>query len=414
MRAFSKSAFSPEPSNLFRLAWNLADNAMTWLEPTRQCNITCDACFVENKANSHKSLECIESELHTLLSLRRCDAMLIAGGEPLIHPQILEIVRLVKSLNVKPVLITNGTVLNRNLAIELKKAGAYGITFHVDSHQSRPDWKGKNERELNTLRQQYADTLHEVGGLTCAFNITVFPDTLDFVPDILKWAVDNSDRVQIVTFICVRMAERDDRFDYHVGSRSIDVAAMPYTSNVPCGKLTTGDIYLKIKKILPSLEFCAYLGGTANPHSLKWVVGSHLVSDGKSIGYLGMKSMELFQNTYHFFKGKYLAYTKPSASKMGKLSLLLAIIDPQMRKALRVFAGAVFKSPRRLLKPIYIQSVSVVQPVDILESGEQDSCDGCPNTTLWKDTLVSACRLEDYRHFGGPILTSPRSRQHKG
>jgi len=79
---------------LFRLPWAMADNAMTWLEPTRQCNITCDACFAINDPKSQKSLPQIESELQTMLRLRRCDAMLIAGGEPLVHPDIVEITRI--------------------------------------------------------------------------------------------------------------------------------------------------------------------------------------------------------------------------------------------------------------------------------------------------------------------------------
>ncbi|HVO75582.1 MAG TPA: hypothetical protein VMT35_16245, partial [Ignavibacteriaceae bacterium] len=70
-------------SNLFRLPWTAADNAMTWLEPTRQCNMHCDACFHANDNNSIKPIEQIKYEIESMLRLRKCDAMLIAGGEPL-------------------------------------------------------------------------------------------------------------------------------------------------------------------------------------------------------------------------------------------------------------------------------------------------------------------------------------------
>jgi hypothetical protein len=334
--------------------------------------------------------------------------MLIAGGEPLIHPQILDIVKLVKSLNVKPILITNGVDLDRQFAVELKRAGAFGFTFHVDSHQSRPGWKNKHERELNELRQELADMMHEIGGLTCSFNITVFPDTVAYVPDILRWALDNSDRVRIMTFICVRTAERNGQFDYCVGGRKVDFSNIPYATSESCKKLTTHDIHSEIKKVLPDMEFCAYLGGTVLPDSLKWVLGTHFTSSGQSFGRFGRKSMELVQNAYHFFNGCYLAYTGASTANRGKLALFLGIFDPEVRRAARSFAGAILRNPLRLLKPLYIQNISVVQPVDILESGEQDSCDGCPNKTLWGDMLVSACRLEEYRHFGGPVLTIPK------
>ena len=142
---------------------------MTWLEPTRKCNITCDACFQMNDPRSQKSLEQIEREVETMLRLRRCDAMLIAGGEPLTHPRIVEITKMVKSLGVKAVLITNGVGLDRDLLHELRNAGLFGVTFHVDAHQHRPGWKGKSEAELNELRQYFADMVHSEGGLSCSY-----------------------------------------------------------------------------------------------------------------------------------------------------------------------------------------------------------------------------------------------------
>jgi hypothetical protein len=335
--------------------------------------------------------------------------MLIAGGEPLTHPQIIEIVELVRARGIKPVLITNGVGLDRRLTLELKKAGAFGFTFHVDSHQSRPGWKDKNEKELNILRQELADLLYDIGGLTCAFNTTIFPDTLACVPDILKWVVDNGDRVQIITFICIRAGEIGGRFDHYASGEKIDISSMPYTSSNDYGKLTTGDIYGEIKKVLPEMEFCAYLGGTAIPRSLKWVIGTHFLSGGQSIGHLGGKSMELIQSFYHYLNGRYLAYTKPSMSKRGRLTLLLSMFDPRVRAALRAYVRVITRNPLRLLRPLLIQNLSIVQPVDILETGEQDNCDGCPNKTLWNDQLVSACRLEEYRRFGGPVLTVRRT-----
>lgn len=32
------------PESYYRLPWNLADNAITWLEPTTKCNLSCEGC----------------------------------------------------------------------------------------------------------------------------------------------------------------------------------------------------------------------------------------------------------------------------------------------------------------------------------------------------------------------------------
>lgn len=187
--------------NYYRLPWNLTDNSISWLEPTAKCNLSCDGCYRKNENDSHKSLQTIKEELKVFTSLRKCDGVSIAGGDPLTHPQIVEIVKMVKEMGLKPILNTNGLALTRELLHDLKKAGVYGFTFHVDSKQGRPGWKDKNEIELNELRLKYADMIAEAGNISCAFNSTVYEDTMHYVPDLIKWAEDNINKVQVMVFI---------------------------------------------------------------------------------------------------------------------------------------------------------------------------------------------------------------------
>jgi hypothetical protein len=399
-----------DPGNMFRLPWTAADNAMTWLEPTRRCNITCDACFVENDRRSDKTLDQIAHELDVMLRLRRCDAMLVAGGEPLVHPQIAEVVALVRSRGVKPVVVTNGVRLDRPLLKELKRAGAHGFTLHVDSHQHRPGWSGKSEAELNELRGWFADLLYAERGLSCAFNTTIFPDTLDAVPDIVAWAIRRPDRVHVLTLICVRMAHPDDPYDYYVGDRQVDFGSTPYVAAERYAHLTTEDLHRQIAKVLPGYAFCAFLGGTARPDSLKWVVGSHVTSGVRSYGCVGARGMELLQNAHHALHGRYLAFAPPRANRSGRAALLLALFDHGMRRTARRYLGAVARHPLEAFRRLHIQTISAVQPVDVLPTGECDRCDGCPNRTFWQDRLVPACTAEEYRMFGAPVHLVPRAR----
>jgi hypothetical protein len=334
--------------------------------------------------------------------------MLIAGGEPLVHPQIAGVVKLVSEFGVKPVLVTNGVGLDRERVREMKKAGAHGFTLHVDSHQYRPGWTGKSEQELNALRRTFADMIYDEGGLTCGFNTTIFPDTLDAVPDIVEWAVGAPERVQVLTLICVRMVSPDAPYDFYVGGERVDMTASPYVSKVEYKHLTTVDIYRRIRKVLPDFEFCAYLGGTVNPQSLKWVIGTRVGSSRRSYGYVGARSMELLQNSHHVLRGRYLAFTKPRANRSGRLGLLLSMVDPGVRKAAVHYAGTVVRHPFELFRKLHMQTISVVQPADVMPTGEYDTCDGCPNKTLWEDRLVPSCRAEEYRQFGGPVRVVPR------
>lgn len=412
IRFNKKEDFQPTSINahkLFRLPWTMADNAMTWLEPTRKCNITCDACFAINNPKSEKSLSQIKKELQTLLRLRRCDAMLIAGGEPLTHPEIVKITEMVKDHNVKPVIITNGVGLEPSLVRDLKRAGAYGFTFHVDSHQHRPGWEGKNEKELNVLRQYLADMIQREGGLVCAFNTTIFPDSNKYVPYIVEWAIRNIHKVNILTLIAVRMVSPGLNFDFYVGAKKVDLSEMGYFSNNTYKNLTTLDIFKEIKKFLPNFELCAYLGGTLRPYSLKWTIGCSVGTSKKSFGNMGTRSMEFLQNFHHMVKGTYLAYTKPALNRKAKFLLLFGLFDSEVRKVAGNYLLSAIKNPSLFLKPLYTQSINVLQPIDILPTGEEDMCDGCPNKTIWKGRLISACRLDDYITFGAPVHLVPKS-----
>ena len=140
------------PGSYYRLPWNLADNAITWLEPTTKCNLYCEGCYRENDPDGHRPLADVIRELETVKTLRRTDNISIAGGEPLIYPDIVPLVRYVASKGWKPVINSNGQALTPELVRELAAAGVVGFTMHVDSHQKRPGWKGASEKDLCELR----------------------------------------------------------------------------------------------------------------------------------------------------------------------------------------------------------------------------------------------------------------------
>ena len=97
----------------YRLPWNYADNGISWLEPTTKCNLICEGCYRNANGPGHKTLEEIRSELEVFKKLRKSDCMSICGGDPLVHPEIVEIVRMSKEMGWKPILNTNGLALTK-------------------------------------------------------------------------------------------------------------------------------------------------------------------------------------------------------------------------------------------------------------------------------------------------------------
>jgi organic radical activating enzyme len=384
--------------NYYRLPWNLTDNSISWLEPTSKCNLYCDGCYRKNE-NSHKSLQTIEEELNVFTRLRKCDGVSIAGGDPLTHPDIIEIVRMVKARGLKPILNTNGLALTKELLAELKKAGVYGFTFHVDSKQSRPGWKNKTEIELNELRYQYASMLAEAGNISCAFNSTVYEDTMQFVPELVKWGQKNIDKVQVMVFILYR-AVNNAKVDFYLGPQKIDMGQFVYNEEpVERTDIKAEEIYELIKNEYPDFDSCAYLNGSEKPDSFKWLLSGRLGTKDKIYGYMGKKSMEIIQTFHHLLFDRYLAYSTPKMTRKGKSMLLLGLFDKGLKKTFFNF----IKNPLNLFKRLHYQSVMIIQPVDFLDDGRQSMCDGCPDITVWNGQLVWSCRMEEQLKYGHNI-----------
>jgi organic radical activating enzyme len=388
----------------YRLPWNLTDNSISWLEPTAKCNLSCDGCYRKNE-NVHKPLDLINQELEVFTRLRKCDGVSIAGGDPLTHPDIVEIVRLVKEKNLKPILNTNGLALTPDLLTELKKAGVYGFTFHIDSKQGRPHWKDKDEIELNELRLYYARMLAEAKGISCSFNSTVYEDTMKFIPGMIKWAQEHIDIVQVMVFILYR-AVNNSNVDFYLGPKKIDMNEFVYNEEITeRTDIKAEEIVELIRKDNPDFDPCAYLNGSEKPDSYKWLLTGRMGTNKKIYGYMGKKGMEIIQTFHHLLLDRYLAYSEPRLTRKGKSMLLLSPFDKGLRKT----AISYLKNPLNIFKRLHYQSVMIIQPVDFLEDGRQNMCDGCPDITVWNGQLVWSCRMEEQLKYGYNIKTYPKN-----
>jgi len=73
------------------------------------------------------------------------------GGEPLMHPDIVEVVRQAKSLGFEGVcIVTNAFLLTKEMASDLKKAGLDALTVSIDS--ITPTQSSK--KALNLVKKQ--------------------------------------------------------------------------------------------------------------------------------------------------------------------------------------------------------------------------------------------------------------------
>ncbi|HSD63216.1 MAG TPA: radical SAM protein [Ignavibacteriaceae bacterium] len=389
--------------NYYRLPWNLTDNSISWLEPTTKCNLHCDGCYRKNE-NNHKTIEEIKNDLDIFIRLRNSDGVSIAGGDPLTHPDIVEIVKEVKRRDLKPIINTNGLALTEELLNKLKKAGVFGFTFHIDSKQGRPGWKNKNELELNELRLHFAEMLAKAGNIACSFNSTVYEDTIQYIPKMVKWAERHIDKVQVMVFILYR-AVNNEKVDFYLGPKKIEMEQLVYNEEtIERTDIKAEEIVEIIRNDYPDFDPCAYLNGSEKPDSFKWLLTGRLGRTNKIYGYMGRKGIEIVQTFNHLFYNRYLAYATPKDAARGRLMLLLAFFDKQLRKT----AARYLKNPFNIFRKLYYQTIMIIQPVDFLKDGRQNMCDGCPDITVWNGELVWSCRMEEQMNFGMNVKSYPK------
>ena len=116
---------------------------------TNTCDQLCEGCFY-SKGNSDSdiflSLELFRKVLKEAHQVKVFQ-FAFGGGEPLLHPEILTFVKESKRMNIVPNITTNGNLLSRELASELKKAGLGQIQISLNgasseiNAQTRPNYQ---------------------------------------------------------------------------------------------------------------------------------------------------------------------------------------------------------------------------------------------------------------------------------
>lgn len=385
--------------NLYRLPWSMNDNPIAWLEVTDICNIHCEGCY-RQFMTGHKTLEALKEEVDFFIRWRNPDNFSIAGGEPLIYPQIVELVEYIASKGIKPVILTNALALTPEILKKLKKAGLAGFTIHIDSHQNRPHWNGKTEAELNELRQTCAEMIAAEGGMYLIFNSTVYPSSFREIPDVVRWGQANIDKVNGLVFITYRTATSDTHVALDTLDHKVDMSKLSYVKNSFDEKFVTSpEVYDLIQQNFPEYDAAGYLGGSIRHDTFKWLIGAMVGSKHKVYGSVGKRTMELSQAGHHFFTGRYLAYLAEAA--IGGKIFLLSPWDATLRKAWMNQLGQILRHPQRLFEKVYVQSIGIIQAPDVLPDGRADMCDSCPDVTIYEGKFINSCRMDEYRLFGG-------------
>ncbi len=126
-----RSAAAPEP-RLTLTQWLAHGPFLAQLVVTRRCNLSCGYCNEYDRDSPPVPLAALEARLRKLRQLRTW-VVCLTGGEPTLHPQLVEIVARMRELGFRRrQLITNGYRLTPELIEALNAAGLTDLQISVD------------------------------------------------------------------------------------------------------------------------------------------------------------------------------------------------------------------------------------------------------------------------------------------
>jgi MoaA/NifB/PqqE/SkfB family radical SAM enzyme len=103
------------------------------IEITTRCNLACRFCMRTRMGISGKDMT-FETFSRIIERIPHAYRITFVGlGEPLLHPDIIRFVNLVKAYGKRAALVTNGQTLDREIAGELIRAGLDSIIFSIDT-----------------------------------------------------------------------------------------------------------------------------------------------------------------------------------------------------------------------------------------------------------------------------------------
>ena len=104
---------------------------------TDRCNLDCSYCTEYDNSQPHPSISDLKKWAHKIRELGTMRIALV-GGEPLTHPDIVELVRYCRDLGFATSLTTNGFLLTRKRLQELEDAGLQVMQISVDRMTPSP------------------------------------------------------------------------------------------------------------------------------------------------------------------------------------------------------------------------------------------------------------------------------------
>lgn len=154
---------------------------------TRTCNLKCVHCYSDSESKAYEG-ELTTAEALTMvddLAAFKVPVLLISGGEPLLRPDLFEIIEYAGRKGIRCTLSTNGTCIDEVTASRIKEAGVTYVGISLDGvgadHDRFRGVEGSFEKTVKGIRNclaanqkvglRFTLSRHTVGQLDAVFRL---------------------------------------------------------------------------------------------------------------------------------------------------------------------------------------------------------------------------------------------------
>ncbi len=161
---------------------------VSWMT-TNQCNLNCSHCYQD--AGDRRTGELNTEEGMALIGqIARAGTriLIFSGGEPLMRPDIFELVKHAAKCGLRPVFGTNGTLLTKETVTRLKEAGAAAMGVSLDSLSEEKHNRFRGHADAFRLTQEGIANCREAG-LPFQLHTTVMDWNREEILGLMDYAV---------------------------------------------------------------------------------------------------------------------------------------------------------------------------------------------------------------------------------
>jgi radical SAM protein with 4Fe4S-binding SPASM domain len=158
-------------------------------EITNACNLRCKQCHASSGKPLSDELTTEEGKrlLDDMAAISEFRMLALAGGEPLLRKDIVELVSYARWLGFEISIATNGTLLTPQMAQDFKKMGVANVAIGLNANDKKIHEK---ITQMPSSFERTKQAIHATteAGLNLQINTTVMKENQEAIPDLLDFA----------------------------------------------------------------------------------------------------------------------------------------------------------------------------------------------------------------------------------